>query len=171
MILTIINLIFAVILGVNPTTEAPVAVSKFAKTEDAKLLKIAKKQLLVGESEYSREILEYLLKRNPENAEYNYQLGRNIYFTVTKNAKAIPYLETAVQNCKNDTMGDVFYMLGDLYQQQKEYDKAIEAFTNMKRFTKSNAAGRALYAELNTRIAKCKKAKSKAVSTGEIVVR
>ncbi|MBA3899844.1 MAG: tetratricopeptide repeat protein [Bacteroidetes bacterium] len=166
MILTILNLVFAVILGGNPIKEAS---SKESKTEEAKLFKTAMKQFDMGKSLESRQILESLVKRSPENAIYNYELGRNIYYTQAKKEIAITYFETAIQYCGNDTMADVYYMLGELYQKQKNYDKAIEAYTNMKRFTKSNASGKKLQAELDTKIVRCKKLNSIAISKARIV--
>lgn len=164
MLLTIFNLIFAIILGGGPTGELP---TKSSKAADAKMLKTAKKQLLVGEVEDARQILETLIQRDPKNADYNYEMGRNLYFTHPDKELALPYLEAAVQYCGKDTMGDVFYMLGDLYQQEGSFEQAIEAFTNMKRFTRNNAAGKRLNTELNTRISKCTKAKARAIARQE----
>jgi tetratricopeptide (TPR) repeat protein len=74
--------------------------------------------------------LEEELRLSPENAEANAGVG-DIYMTRADSAKAIPYLERAVQ--QDGSLWSVRQQLGKAYYMQKEYAKAITQLQNVAR--------------------------------------
>ena len=133
---------------------------------DKKLFKQSEQLFIKGEYEEARKKLKELIQRDPENFIYNYRLGINYYYTYHQKEAALPYFETAVDHLPKDTVGEIFYYLGDLYQRQGNLKKAINAFTITKRFTTNNKAGKELSKELDARINQCHQGESLAVSSG-----
>ncbi|HET6245245.1 MAG: PD40 domain-containing protein [Bacteroidetes bacterium] len=134
-----------------------------------KLFRQSKKHANAGEPELSRAKLIKLVERNPDNFNYNYELGLNYYYTFHRKEEALPYFEKAVKNSPKDTIGELFYYLGDLYQHKGELEKAIENYTIMKQFVKNNKPGKELFSELNFRIAQCFGGKAFAVAVDKKV--
>jgi outer membrane protein OmpA-like peptidoglycan-associated protein/tetratricopeptide (TPR) repeat protein len=140
-----------------------------SRASDGKLYKKSTKYYNQGNYNKSRELLQILVQRHPNDCKYNYKLGLNFYFTHFQKELATPFFEKALNACKKDTVGEIFYYLGDLYQFNGELEKAIQAYNSMKRFVKNNAAGVNLMNELNFRIAQCNQGKAFAVSVDKKV--
>lgn len=77
-----------------------------------------------------------LVKREPDDALYNYRLGYCYIRTNYDKTAAIPYLETASKNTK--TQADVWFWLGRAYHLANKFDEAIQAYTKYKELVPKN---------------------------------
>ncbi|MDQ3191708.1 MAG: OmpA family protein [Bacteroidota bacterium] len=136
---------------------------------NGKLFRQSKRFANAGEYDVARRNLLILVEREPNKFIYNYELGLNYYYTFHSKEEAIPYFENAVKNSPKDTIGELFFYLGDLYQHTGELAKAIDAYSIMKRFVKDNKAGRELYTDVNLRIAQCYGGKAFAIAVDKKV--
>jgi outer membrane protein OmpA-like peptidoglycan-associated protein len=140
-----------------------------SRASDGKLYKKSTNYYNKGQYDKAREMLYVLVQRNPDHCRYNFRLALNYYFTHFQKENAIPYFEKALGSCKKDTIGEIYYYLGDLYQFNGQLEKAIEAYNNMKRYVKKNPEGVNLMNELNYRIAQCNEGKAFAVAVDKKV--
>ncbi len=105
-----------------------------------KELRQAKKQLKKGDRlfesglGYYQEAADHYVKAyvfNPDNATLNYQLGV-CYFRTNKKEKAGKYLKKAYQ-LNPDVKDNLAFILGEYYQYQSEFDKAIEMYQSYRK--------------------------------------
>ena len=75
------------------------AITAFGQTREEKKLRIqAVKALRAEKFVEAKSIYEDLLKLDPKNPDYNYEMGLAIYEEGINKEKAAPYLESAIQN-------------------------------------------------------------------------
>lgn len=81
-----------------------------------------------------------LISKHPENEEYKYQLGKCLLKTHGDRKETISLLESSVTKRKPDA--DAFYHMGQAYQHDLQFDKAMEFYTKAKEVaSKSQVAG------------------------------
>ncbi|MDD4745750.1 MAG: hypothetical protein PHW19_00575 [Salinivirgaceae bacterium] len=68
-----------------------------------------------------------LVDRDPNSFLYNYELGLLCFYELNNKKSSIRYFNSAIDNMK-DTIIDIYNYLGQAYQANLEYDKAIEIF-------------------------------------------
>jgi outer membrane protein OmpA-like peptidoglycan-associated protein len=143
----------------------------FAQNEfsHGKLQRMAKKHTARAEYEAAREKLHEALKIAPDRFILNYELGLSYYYNSPHKELAIPYFERALQLTVKDTVSEILYYLGDLYQHKGKLDIAKDYYTRMKAFVSNNKDGVALLADVNTRIAQCLSGKAYAVAVDKKV--
>ena len=127
---------------------------------DKKLFRLSKQFLSQAQYVQERSCLAELVRRHPDSFLYNYTLGLNYYYTYHNKESALSFFETALKHSPKDTIGEIFYFLGDLYQYKGNFQKAVEAFTIMKRWVKKSKSGGELLKELDFRIAQCHEAQA-----------
>lgn len=75
-------------------------------------------------------VYKQLIKLEPTNYDYNYKLGLCYIRTNVNKALAIPYLETASKQGKDEK--EIWYDLGLAYQYASRFDDAIKAYNKYK---------------------------------------
>jgi outer membrane protein OmpA-like peptidoglycan-associated protein len=120
-----------------------------------KLQRMAKKYAANAEYQAAREMLHEALKISPDRFNLNYELGLSYYYNSPHKELAIPYFEKALQLTLKDTVSEIFYYLGDLYQHKGKLDIAKDYYTRMKSFVTNNKNGAELLADLNNKISQC----------------
>ena len=78
-------------------------------------------------------IYQKLLKKHPENEEYKYQLGKCLLKTHGNRRETISLFESSLAKRKPDA--DAFYCMGQAYQHDLQFDKAMEAYNKAKAIT------------------------------------
>ncbi|MGZ3902378.1 MAG: tetratricopeptide repeat protein [Bacteroidia bacterium] len=71
-----------------------------------------------------------LIQKHPENEEYKYQLGKCLLKTHGNRQETIKLLETTIEKRKPDA--EAFYCMGQAYQHDLQFDKAMEFYTKAK---------------------------------------
>jgi|APSaa5957512535_1039671.scaffolds.fasta_scaffold00184_12 outer membrane protein OmpA-like peptidoglycan-associated protein/tetratricopeptide (TPR) repeat protein len=104
------------------------ALSAVGQTNDKKLRAKAVKALQSGKYDVAQELYGELLKLDPLNADYNYEMGLAIYDEGIHRGKAAAYFEKAIVNTKTDTLADMFLFAGKAHQFGGDYLNAIENF-------------------------------------------
>ena len=98
------------------------------------------------------KIYNKLLKKEPNNADYNYEAGVCYLRSNMDKSKALPYLEKAVKLPKVDP--DATFDLGLAYTYKLQFDKALKVFEKYKQM------GSGSHQDIvDKRIASCKTAK------------
>lgn len=92
-----------------------------------KIYNKARNKYATGHFEEARDNYLKLVKITPNDFVVNYELGMLYFYELNDKATSIPYFETAVQVMK-DTVADVYNYLGQAYQSNLQYDKAIDAY-------------------------------------------
>jgi outer membrane protein OmpA-like peptidoglycan-associated protein len=136
---------------------------------ESKLRNQARKHTRRGEYGPARIKYLKLIELKPDHFNYNYELALNYYFSYHNKEEAIPYFEKALKNSKKDTVGEIYFYLGELYQISNKLDKALENYNHMKRFVKENKAGQELLIDINNKIAQSFQGKVFSVSVDKKV--
>ncbi len=89
----------------------------------------ARSQYDRGNFQNASELYLNLIEKEPNSFLYNYELGLLFFYELNDKKQSITYLKVALENMQ-DTVIDVFNYLGQAYQANLEYDKAIEMFQN-----------------------------------------
>lgn len=76
------------------------------------------------------KVLRDLLKKDPNNADFNYKMGQCYLHTNINKSLAVQYLEVAVKDPKVDPKA--WFALGKAYHYDLKLDQAIEAYTTYK---------------------------------------
>ncbi|PLX15193.1 MAG: hypothetical protein C0599_17220 [Salinivirgaceae bacterium] len=92
-----------------------------------KIYNKARNKYATGHFEEARDNYLKLIKLKPSDFVFNYELGMLYFYELNDKIESIPYFEKAVQVNK-DTVADVYNYLGQAYQSNLQYDKAIEAY-------------------------------------------
>lgn len=133
--------------------------------DDSRGLRQAKKNLEEADELYQQgwgnyeKALEYYLKAhafNPQNAMLNMRIGECYLYTPYKE-RAVSFLEKAIS--LNVETVDVYYLLGVAYQQNYEFDKAIEQF-NFYRQSLTPQEAIQERSRIERRLAECQNAKT-----------
>lgn len=75
-------------------------------------------------------VYQKLLKKHPDNEEYKYQLGKCLLKTHGNRAETISLLESSLSKRKPDA--EAFNYMGQAYQHDLKFDKAMEAYNKAK---------------------------------------
>jgi hypothetical protein len=75
-------------------------------------------------------VYQKLIKKHPENEEYKYQLGKCLLKTHGNRMETISLLETSLAKRKPDA--EAYYYLGQAYQHDLKFDKAMETYNKAK---------------------------------------
>ncbi|MHB8260310.1 MAG: tetratricopeptide repeat protein [Bacteroidia bacterium] len=75
-------------------------------------------------------VYQKLVKKHPENEEYKYQLGRCLLKTHGNRAETISLFESSLTKRKPDA--EAFYYMGQAYQHNLQFDKAMETYNKAK---------------------------------------
>lgn len=86
-------------------------------------------------------VYKELLKRDPDDVDYNYKTALCYLNTNLDKKQAIQYLEKVTQKSKNEN--DAWYYLGSAYQYANRFDDAIKAYTTYKEKASKKDAQRA----------------------------
>ncbi len=89
--------------------------------------KAAKNNYAFGNYYTALQEYEALVKKEPDNIEYNFRLGVCYLYTNFDKAKAIPYLEFVAK--KPNPTRDQIYELGRAYMLNNQIDEAIQQFS------------------------------------------
>ncbi len=102
--------------------------STFGQAKDIdKVYNKARNKYATAHFEEARDLYKKLIKAKPKDFVFNYELGMLYFYELNDKSKSIPYFETAKEVMK-DTVADLYNYLGQAYQHNLEYDKAIEAY-------------------------------------------
>ncbi|MEZ4722245.1 MAG: OmpA family protein [Flavobacteriales bacterium] len=109
------------------------AISAIGQTREEKKLRMDAVKALRSEK-FGEAISIYtdLLKLDPNNPDYNYEMGLAIYEQGIHRGQAAQYLEKAIQNTKSDTLADMFLFAGKSEQYAGNFDIAIDYFEQYK---------------------------------------
>ncbi len=133
----IITILFISNNILSQNQDVPFLKSSFSQQK--KELKIAKRNIKKGDQYYKKgsgmyiNALNYYSKAwefNPNNAMLNYKIGRCLINSIKK-ASALKYFEKSYELNPN-VAKDINYFLGQAYQLNNEFDKAISAYNNYK---------------------------------------
>ena len=75
-------------------------------------------------------VYQKLIKKHPENEEYQYQLGKCLLKTHGNRMETISLLESSLKVRKPDA--EAYYYLGQAYQHDLKFDKAMELYNKAK---------------------------------------
>lgn len=101
--------------------------SQRGKSSLDKLYQEARSQYERGNFEKSAELYLKLIEQDPTSFIYSYELGLLYFYELNNKKESIPFLKRALENMK-DTIPDLFNYLGQAYQANLDYDKAIEMY-------------------------------------------
>jgi outer membrane protein OmpA-like peptidoglycan-associated protein len=134
------------------------------------LLKKARKQTLNGKYTEARKNYLRLTELDPANPKYHYELGLNyFYYTDDNKTAAIPYFQNALKYSKKDTLGEIYYALGEAHQLAGNFNEAVESYQHFKRYIKKGKDGDELLKEVNVKIAQCYHGNSFAIASNKTV--
>jgi len=98
------------------------------QTQDLdKLYNKARNRYATGHFEDARDLYKKLVKAKPDDFVFNYELAMLYFHELNNRSASIPYFETA-RHVMQDTVADLFNYLGQAYQDNLQYDKAIRSF-------------------------------------------
>jgi tetratricopeptide (TPR) repeat protein len=103
---------------------------QFVSAQEKDLDKIynkARSKYATGHFEESRDNYVKLISLKPNDFVFNFELGMLLFYELNSKVESIPYFESALKVMK-DTVADVYNYLGQAYQSNLQYDKAIEAY-------------------------------------------
>ncbi|GAB4384404.1 MAG: hypothetical protein Kow0075_16420 [Salibacteraceae bacterium] len=104
-------------------------ISAFSQSKEEKKMRLqAVKALNSGKFQEAQKIYIDLLKLDPDNPDYNYEMGLAIFEEGIHRGEAAPYFEKAIINTKSDTLPDMFLFAGKAEQYRGNFDLAIEYF-------------------------------------------
>jgi hypothetical protein len=86
--------------------------------------------LTMGNYKAAIPLYQKLIKKNPENDEFKYQLGKCLLKTKGNMKAIIDLFESSIPKLKPDA--DAFYYQGQAYQHNLQFDKAIETYNKGK---------------------------------------
>ncbi len=100
----------------------------FGQAQDLdKLYNKARNKYATAHFEEARDLYKKLITAKPKDFVFNYELGLLYFYELNDKSKSIAYFETAKEVMK-DTVADLYNYLGQAYQQDLQYEKAIEAY-------------------------------------------
>ncbi|MDP4687265.1 MAG: OmpA family protein [Salibacteraceae bacterium] len=109
------------------------ALSAFSQSKEEKKMRIkAVKALNAGNYSEAEELYMDLLKLNPSNPDYNYEMGLAIFEGGVYRGKAARYLERAITNTKSDSLPDMFLYAGRAEQHAGNFDLAIDYYNTYR---------------------------------------
>ncbi len=121
--------------------------------------------LQLNDYETALKLFKQLLKRDPDNALYNYRVGQCILNLPDSKKEALPYLEFAVQsvsdkfkegNCsERNTPAETYFLLAKAYHLNEDLDNAVYYYTTYLPYTEDKS--RISY--VNNQIRACEQAK------------
>ncbi|MFI5142173.1 MAG: tetratricopeptide repeat protein, partial [Bacteroidia bacterium] len=76
------------------------------------------------------QVYQKLIKKHPDNEEYKYQLGKCLLKTHGNRMETISLLESSLAKRKPDA--EAFFYMGQAYQHDLQFDKAMEAYNKGK---------------------------------------
>jgi len=104
--------------------------------------------LMLKEYEKALDLYLKIVRTEPDNADIKHRIGICYLNSETDKAKAIPYLEEAVQKVsvkyspnslkEENASFEAYFALGSAYRVNNELDKAIEAYTKFKEYLDKN---------------------------------
>lgn len=104
-------------------------ISAIGQTREEKSLRMkAVKMLNAGKFAAAQEIYVDLLKLNPNNPDYNYEMGLAIYEDGMQKGRSVQYFNRAVANTVRDTLPDLFLFTAKAEQYAGNFDIAIEHY-------------------------------------------
>ncbi|MDF2438392.1 MAG: hypothetical protein K0Q95_2768 [Bacteroidota bacterium] len=108
--------------------------SSYGQKQTSKYIKKAEKA--VYKVEYAKAIDYYDQALAINENSYDANAGKGIVLgeLMDKYEQALPYLEKAVSQTKNDSMLTLYYNLGKCYQFAGEYDKALFCYNKLKNY-------------------------------------
>lgn len=86
--------------------------------------------LQMGNYKAAIPLYQKLIAKNPNNFEFKYQLGKCLLITHGSTSETVRLFETSVPKLKPNP--DVYYYMGQAYQHQSQFDKAMEAYNKAK---------------------------------------
>lgn len=94
--------------------------------------------LSMGNYKGAIPLYQKLIKKNPNNDEFKYQLGKCLLKIKENPKEIIDLLEISIPNLKLDD--EPFYYLGQAYQHDLQLDKAIENYIKARLIANKNLA-------------------------------
>ncbi|MEQ9186781.1 MAG: OmpA family protein [Cryomorphaceae bacterium] len=88
----------------------------------------AVKAIQAGKFQDAQNIYYDLLKLDPNNPDYNYEMGLAIFEEGVQRGKAAPYFDKAISNTASDSLPEVFLFAGKAEQFAGNFDIAISHF-------------------------------------------
>ncbi len=163
----IFSFCFSFAQDVKPYKNFEKPLSKHAKKKN---LKQARKLFFKGKYSTSKEKYIQLLKADSANFTYNFEMGLLLYYTWTEELRSIPYFERALRHSPKDSLGEIYFCLGDVYQIGGRPTLAHSYYTKfLYRLEKGKTDMPAsekneLIADVKHRMEQCKNAETMAVS-------
>lgn len=115
------------------------AINAFSQSKAERKMRVkAVKALNSGNFKEAQNIYIDLLSLDPENPDYNYEMGLAIFEEKVNRGKAAPYLSKAIQNTKADTLPDMFLFAGKAEQFAGNFEIAIDYFQTYMRLMREN---------------------------------
>lgn len=110
------------------------AITAFGQTRQENKMRIrAVKAIQAGKFQEAQTIYYDLLKLQPNNPDYNYEMGLAIFEEGVQRGKAAPYFDKAISNIANDSLPELFLFAGKAEQFAGNFDIAIEHFQTYMR--------------------------------------
>lgn len=108
------------------------------------------------------ESYEKLLAIDPNNAQYNYEMGVCLFKGSFDKSRALPYLEKASDLFNPETTSpELFYYLGKTYHYESNFLFAIAAYNTALNFLAGGKAGDQLKKEIDELIDQCEQGRNK----------
>lgn len=109
------------------------ALSAFSQSKEEKKMRIkAVKALNSGDYNEAEELYKDLLKLDPANPDYNYEMGLAIFEAGIYRGKSARYFERAIINTKSDSLPDMFLYAGRAEQHAGNFDLAIDYYNTYR---------------------------------------
>lgn len=115
------------------------SISVFAQTKQEKQLRLtAIKALNEGNYAEAESIYTRLLKSEPNNPDYNYEMGIAIFEQGTTKANALPYFKNALNHLVQDTLPEMLLYTAKTEQFMGNYNQASFLYTEFLQLTERN---------------------------------
>ncbi|PCJ89102.1 MAG: peptidoglycan-associated lipoprotein [Flavobacteriales bacterium] len=124
--------------------------------EALKEIEMGDELMLLGKGRYKDALKHYMEanKFNPNSATLNYKIGKCYLIGHIYKIKSISYLEKAFR-LNNNVDPEVHYLLGQAYQINSEWDKAIEEYNVFLRMASTGQSTRVSRTTVNKKIQEC----------------
>ncbi|MEO8761496.1 MAG: hypothetical protein ABI388_08900, partial [Bacteroidia bacterium] len=143
----------------------------FTFSLSAQSVKKAQKSALNNDYAASAKQYDEILKKDSNNYDANFEYGVLEYKYLNNPGQGGKYLLRAERLSKKDTSSLIIYGLGEYYQYEGDYNKAIAYYTRTLKYIEDDEDGVTLKTQINQNIADCQYAQKHPIALNRKKIR